>query len=634
MENFDRPKRTTHACARVSLSKKTKIDEDSPDASRVPENSLEVDSQLICDQTDFNIIVIENKSTDESSGKGHGVPQSTARTQSRQQADQLHEGLVGSRSIRHTDASQQRDGGMPQSARKKGRPKGAKNKEKGRALKDATSIEVGTGMGVEDRDIDTSTCLPPVAVAGKGSASKRGRPKGTKNKNSKRGQTISTNTSTSKDTRVQHSTHASMATDEGTTVTVQRELPECMKRLAVLYQSIDLGCAFLRIGGRVLSFKNVMAVAAANCGITPTHVDLARLCAIAPKLIKVYHNAYELEDIFKLEAMKEPYRLDTRTEGQKRADETAALASEGFFREKGAAADDQGTSLPPPSVVRKSDSIIEMIGKGSKGRKMPTPRMLTDRRIAFELRVQLWLAKFGTLDDTATVYEEALFATVNYEHFESEPSTRSTTPPDCSREALDRNIFGDGDGETSAEFLAHLKSLPFYHGQIAHVEHIPARAAKFSETDIDEDPNIGWSVADAVKCVSKIERLYTHQAHAIAHSSAGNHVVLCTSTSSGKSLAYNIPVLQAIVDDPTTMALYLFPTKALAQDQQRALKKLTAHDTLCNRVKVATFDGDTDRETRSVVRESANIILSNPDMIHASILPYHDQWSHFLSRLK
>ncbi|HID63491.1 MAG TPA: DEAD/DEAH box helicase, partial [Anaerolineae bacterium] len=118
----------------------------------------------------------------------------------------------------------------------------------------------------------------------------------------------------------------------------------------------------------------------------------------------------------------------------------------------------------------------------------------------------------------------------------------------------------------TTNFIHHLKGQRFYKGQIAHVERIPARRARYGRLKKPLPPLL----RDALKRVG-VEKLYTHQAQAINAVREGHNVVVATSTASGKTLCYNLPVLEAIITDWRARALYLFPTKALAQDQLRAL---------------------------------------------------------------
>ena len=129
-----------------------------------------------------------------------------------------------------------------------------------------------------------------------------------------------------------------------------------------------------------------------------------------------------------------------------------------------------------------------------------------------------------------------------------------------------------------------------------------------------------------------VGELYAHQARAIAAARAGKHVVVATPTASGKSLCFHLPVLQALTEDPGARALYLYPTKALARDQEAGLRELSKAAGLGGGAVV--YDGDTPGDARRAARERAGIILTNPDMLHSGILPHHTSWARTMQRLK
>jgi DEAD/DEAH box helicase domain-containing protein len=177
-------------------------------------------------------------------------------------------------------------------------------------------------------------------------------------------------------------------------------------------------------------------------------------------------------------------------------------------------------------------------------------------------------------------------------------------------------------------FLNHLKSLKGYDNQIAHIEHIAPRRASYGELDEPLVPALQDCLED-----NKLWPLYAHQAAAVNHARAGKNVIIATSSASGKSLVYNIAVMQAILTEPGTRALYLFPTKALAQDQMRKLNEIFS-PVLVPSAYVSTFDGDTPRSERGDIRKQARIILTNPDMLHVGIMPNHQSWASLLRHLK
>ncbi len=181
--------------------------------------------------------------------------------------------------------------------------------------------------------------------------------------------------------------------------------------------------------------------------------------------------------------------------------------------------------------------------------------------------------------------------------------------------------------DTSA-FLKHLTTQLTYDGQIVHVEHIQPRQANWAEL---EKPLL-TSLED---CLAEhgLLTLYTHQVEAVNHVRRGRNVMVATSSASGKTLCYNIPVVEKLLTEPNSRALYLFPTKALAQDQLRGLQELFC-PVLIEEKESSTFDGDTPQIERAEVRKRARIILTNPDMLHVGILPNHQQWSRLLRNLR
>ena len=181
--------------------------------------------------------------------------------------------------------------------------------------------------------------------------------------------------------------------------------------------------------------------------------------------------------------------------------------------------------------------------------------------------------------------------------------------------------------DTSA-FLHHLTTKLNYSGQITHIEHIPPREANCAELD----KPLTSSLQDCLN-EHRLLPLYTHQAEAVNNAQQGKNVMVATSSASGKTLCYNIAVLEAILTEKGSHALYLFPTKALAQDQLRGLRELFC-PSLFRLEDFATFDGDTPQVERADIRKRARIILTNPDMLHIGILPNHQAWSGLLRHLR
>ncbi|MGQ9635066.1 MAG: DEAD/DEAH box helicase [Bryobacteraceae bacterium] len=155
----------------------------------------------------------------------------------------------------------------------------------------------------------------------------------------------------------------------------------------------------------------------------------------------------------------------------------------------------------------------------------------------------------------------------------------------------------------------------------------PARAGQFTPLPQRIRPALGEMLARR-----GIAQLYSHQAEAIGHVLEGRNVVVVTPTASGKTLCYNLPVLNRLMEEPDTRALYLFPTKALAMDQLHELQSVL--EAMGSAICASTYDGDTPQDARKAIRERANIVLSNPDMLHSGILPHHTRWAKLFENLR
>jgi DEAD/DEAH box helicase domain-containing protein len=186
------------------------------------------------------------------------------------------------------------------------------------------------------------------------------------------------------------------------------------------------------------------------------------------------------------------------------------------------------------------------------------------------------------------------------------------------------------DDATLPRWLAEFANRRENRGAIAHWQTLPARPARFGELL----PALPPSIATALEARG-IQRLYTHQVRAVEALRARHDTVVVTGTASGKSLCFHLPALETLLEEPGATALYLFPTKALAQDQLKSLTRLAAGDLqLAGTLFAGVYDGDTATGTRRKLREQANVILSNPDMLHAGILPQHAKWARFLRALR
>ncbi len=177
------------------------------------------------------------------------------------------------------------------------------------------------------------------------------------------------------------------------------------------------------------------------------------------------------------------------------------------------------------------------------------------------------------------------------------------------------------------EVLEKLKADSTFQNNVTHWEVIPPRKGRYREIPPDIDERIVSALSE-----KGIERLYTHQYESYIRVRNGENVVIVTPTASGKTLAYNLPVIQSLLEDSSSKAMYIFPTKALSQDQQAELNETILSGNLP--LKVFTYDGDTPTSIRISVREEGRIVITNPDMLHTGILPNHTKWIKFFKELK
>lgn len=177
------------------------------------------------------------------------------------------------------------------------------------------------------------------------------------------------------------------------------------------------------------------------------------------------------------------------------------------------------------------------------------------------------------------------------------------------------------------EFLKQLKLDESFKENIVHWHTIEEKEAETVELPLNIHPKL----ADALQ-KRGINQLYTHQRSAYEAVRANQNIVAVTPTASGKTLCYNLPILQSIVEDDRARALYIFPTKALAQDQKSEINELIQEADLM--INSYTYDGDTESSIREKVRKAGHIVITNPDMLHSAILPHHTKWVSLFENLK
>lgn len=175
--------------------------------------------------------------------------------------------------------------------------------------------------------------------------------------------------------------------------------------------------------------------------------------------------------------------------------------------------------------------------------------------------------------------------------------------------------------------LEELKKIGLREDSIATIKHIPAREGRYLDYPGGAHPDLVRVLRD-----KGYQRLYIHQAQAWDQVQAGRNIVVVTPTASGKTLCYNLPVLDSMLRNPSARALYLFPTKALSQDQRAELDETIKN--LPGEIRIFTYDGDTPQDARKAIRARGHIVITNPDMLHSGIMPHHTKWIKLFENLE
>ncbi|KAF7440973.1 hypothetical protein PC9H_001322 [Pleurotus ostreatus] len=308
-----------------------------------------------------------------------------------------------------------------------------------------------------------------------------------------------------------------------------------------------------------------------------------------------------------------------------------------------------GESRPDPFTPSSSTGHIEDdtdhvlildFAENSKGRKSqnpgfslaPPPALTpTAAKKLVEKRNTLLVQAINELIAATPSGEDpvALLQSAGRDHIPINPSASHATFSEFS-EAVSSQVPDPSHRPSISSILSELESQSWYRNQIVERREFDVRDGKAGDLDEPLSPNIKQALATA----RNISSLYTHQATAINALAKGENVIVSTSTASGKSVIYQVPVLRFLEEDASATAIFVYPTKALAQDQKTAMERLLVSCPGLEHIQVATYDGDTLSEYRTGIREAASIIFTNFDMIHAAILPHEELWRSFMTRLK
>ncbi|KIK92020.1 hypothetical protein PAXRUDRAFT_13476 [Paxillus rubicundulus Ve08.2h10] len=258
-----------------------------------------------------------------------------------------------------------------------------------------------------------------------------------------------------------------------------------------------------------------------------------------------------------------------------------------------------GLSLPPAMSLAKTKNLIE------------------NRDERFSCAVNKLLSATPAGEDPVDLLQAAARDHIPVNPKAKEPPKASKIPSPEERDSID-------------EVIREIQEQDWYRNQIVDRRTFEAREAR--QGTLDEP--LSESIQQALRDSRKITSLYLHQAATINAVATKKHVIVSTSTASGKSVIYQVPLLRLLEEDPSTTAIFVYPTKALAQDQRSALEQLLWACPGLQHINVATYDGDTPQERRAEIRQTASVIFTNFDMIHASILPHEELWRTFLKNLK
>ncbi|KAF9228793.1 DEAD H helicase [Gyrodon lividus] len=392
--------------------------------------------------------------------------------------------------------------------------------------------------------------------------------------------------------------------------------PEYFQDLLKVFKAINTVLAF--VSSRKHLATTFPVVRSSVEGLLKRPLDLAKVAelkALLPDLIKF---AYIPRDEMRIHAETQMQRSSGRTSPDFSIPTQAPPSSSQL-----------------PGIEEGEHVLILEFAENSKGKKdnsglglsLPpaispakTKKLIENREERFSRAVNELLAATPADEDPVDLLQAAArdHIPVNPKAKEHPKSFEKTTIPSPEeRHSID-------------EVIREIQEEQWYKNQIVDRRTFEAREARQGKLD---EP-LSESIQQAFQNARKITSLYSHQAAAINAISRKKHVIVSTSTASGKSVIYQAPLLRLLEEDPSSTAIFVYPTKALAQDQKNALEQLLWSCTSLQHIKVATFDGDTPQERRTDIRETASVIFTNFDMIHASILPHEELWRTFLKNLK
>ena len=422
-------------------------------------------------------------------------------------------------------------------------------------------------------------------------------------------------------------TPAFLRHDSSTVVETSILWPEFFTKLAQVHRALNLVYTFCCTRKHLATtLENLRSTVEGQIQRELVVEDVARIAALIPKAINF---AYVDETMLQVNLMgSEDNRsgknardftlADPELDGH---DHTEVLLFEFIDGDLKRQVQDAKTGEPTKAVQKLRNENLKMPVYSQK----QMMKLIEKRNSKFTSAVNTFLNRCS--EENVDAVEDLKRISLDYIPL---PSASRSSTPGPQRTLLPTTI--PKERKAIPEIVEEIKTLEWYTGQI-----VPDGHRVFDpQPPIYGDLNFQMSqnLVNALYNTRNIERLYAHQAEAINNLYDGHNVIVSTSTSSGKSLIYQIPVLHQLEQDINTRAMYIFPTKALAQDQRRSLKEMLRFMDGLHDIVVETFDGDTPMADRNHIRDEARIIFTNPDMLHITILPQEESWRLFLQNLR
>ncbi|KAL2012668.1 hypothetical protein VTN00DRAFT_193 [Thermoascus crustaceus] len=493
----------------------------------------------------------------------------------------------------------------------------------------------------EDNGVSRTTTLVPTSAASPASVTpdiatiatatttsnnnKRGRPRGRKKLESDNGANDNTNAN---GTRRSSTTtkSSSKPTKKKQKRTPSAPWPEPFKRLAQTHRALNIVYTFCCTRKHLATtFDKIKAAVEAQMGgggRKLTVEDIARVKVLIPHAVR-----FEVVDEAALEVMGAPEGRDDYREAARTTDvedgneeKKEVLLFEFLDGDLKRHVQHPKTGEPTKPTRRMRDEDLKMPVYSQK----QMLSLIEKRNKKFADAIDEFLVKCedDAIDPILRLEQEKdAFIPASPGSGMSTPATAAKLPPQIPKER-----------KSISEIIAEIREMDWYTAQI-----VPDGHRVFDpQPPVYGDLNFRLSqdLVNALYNTKGITQFYSHQAKAINHLYEGHNVIVSTSTSSGKSLIYQIPMLHELEKDPDSRGMYIFPTKALAQDQRRSMKDLLRYMNGLEDIIVETFDGDTPMDARNVIRDEGRIIFTNPDMLHITILPQESSWRTFLKNLK